>query len=279
MAEMADECRTLTSHEMLIKELGPLKLWEKVGEYHPTDRKVNKRGQARFGRRFPNGEEVPPDYVEECVCKVPIVHNCWIYRPTTADMVVVGNCCFKRFTDAEARLQRCRLCGQQHRNRKEGLCNACGKCECGIWLPEYEPDNFCKKCFDRKGDRRPPPPPPPPPNICEVCGPVGQRALNHHSECDGCCWQPARSASGREKWCWLNSSYGLCPDGRSLWANSRGEMIPRRFLSPDLSHQSIRMFLEKREKRAGELRRHDDECVPIIPRRPPPAKPQPRSGA
>ena len=178
-------------------------------------------------------------------------------------MVVVGNCCYQRFTDddKDARLQRCRLCGQGHKNRKAGVCNGCGKCPHGKWLPEYEDKLFCMICFDGSGKPRPPPPPPP---ACEVCGSTSR--LNRQRECSSCGWEIGYARSGQPKWSFRDSAYGLCPGGDALWALTKGELIPRRFLSPDLSHRSLRMFLEKKEGCADTLRRHDEESQPILPR-------------
>jgi hypothetical protein len=84
-------------------------------------------------------EDLPP-WAAECVCGVYIEENCYIRKSSRAldsavggpDLLILGNCCIKRFVPTCGR--NCRDCGASHRNRKVDLCNACrlGKCDrCG----------------------------------------------------------------------------------------------------------------------------------------------------
>ena len=56
-----------------------------------------------------------------CVCHQPIMWNCYLLTPDGRDIVVVGNCCIKRFTDNQ--LRTCCVCSEPHRNRNYDLCN------------------------------------------------------------------------------------------------------------------------------------------------------------
>ena len=89
---------------------------------------------------FPSKD--PLDTVDKCVCGHKIFENCYI---TDGDeIVVLGNCCIKRFIKKSSRT--CDQCGNPHRNRKVNKCNECrrGTCEsCGCSCnPDYA------KCYN-----------------------------------------------------------------------------------------------------------------------------------
>ena len=62
-----------------------------------------------------------PHHKGHCVCDHPIVWNCYLLSPDGRNIIVVGNCCIKRFTDNK--LRTCCVCGAEHRNKVYDLCN------------------------------------------------------------------------------------------------------------------------------------------------------------
>lgn len=104
-----------------------------------------------FYLNFKNERELP-QHEDKCVCGHKIKENCYI---TNKDIILVlGNCCIKKYIDKSGRT--CEKCGKPHQRRKINLCKECdvkpktGKlCEiCG------EPHrrritNRCQDCSDR----------------------------------------------------------------------------------------------------------------------------------
>jgi hypothetical protein len=84
----------------------------------------------------------------QCVCKVKIVHNCYITKNNDIDtIIVIGNCCIKRFMKHTGRT--CDECDEPHKNRLMNKCNDCKKkyniCECGkIINKKYKSCFTCK---------------------------------------------------------------------------------------------------------------------------------------
>ena len=58
-----------------------------------------------------------------CVCGVAIVEQCFLEHLSSKALVVVGNCCIKRYVPKSGRT--CDGCGARHRNRRDNLCRAC----------------------------------------------------------------------------------------------------------------------------------------------------------
>ena len=91
-------------------------------------------------------EDLPP-WAAECVCGVHIEENCYIRKSSRAldsavggpDLLILGNCCIKRFVPTCGR--NCRDCGAAHNNRKVDLCNACR-----TDLREKKPRPLCADC-------------------------------------------------------------------------------------------------------------------------------------
>ena len=54
--------------------------------------------------------------VDECVCKVKILYNCFIYSETQDIMLVIGSCCNKNYTKNKNK-RFCSKCGVEHKNR------------------------------------------------------------------------------------------------------------------------------------------------------------------
>jgi hypothetical protein len=67
-----------------------------------------------------------PDKVHECVCGHHIKENCYI--TDGVEILVLGNCCIKRFVPKNSRT--CQVCGEPHKNRVVNRCNDCRKGIC-----------------------------------------------------------------------------------------------------------------------------------------------------
>jgi hypothetical protein len=62
-----------------------------------------------------------PPHEDHCACGHFIEKNCYISNKK--QILVIGNCCIKKFLKAKERT--CELCGNEHKNRRWNLCNNC----------------------------------------------------------------------------------------------------------------------------------------------------------
>lgn len=62
-----------------------------------------------------------PIHNDYCICGHTIVENCYISDGT--DILVIGNCCIKKFMKNSTRT--CETCKTQHKNRKVNKCKDC----------------------------------------------------------------------------------------------------------------------------------------------------------
>jgi hypothetical protein len=86
-----------------------------------------------------------PDIITECVCDHKIKNNCFIINKND-DIIVLGNCCIKKFIPKSGRT--CGRCGEPHKNRKFNLCNDCKIDACNNCGGEKEEHYYrcCNKC-------------------------------------------------------------------------------------------------------------------------------------
>jgi len=67
-----------------------------------------------------------PEWEGYCVCEHIIIENCYMAkRKDINTMIIIGNCCIKRFMPNSGRGRTCQQCGNGHRNSKRNLCNLC----------------------------------------------------------------------------------------------------------------------------------------------------------
>jgi len=64
-----------------------------------------------------------PDRRAFCVCGIKIMEQCFLEHEPSKELVVVGNCCIRRYVPKAGRT--CDCCGEGHRNRRDNLCHAC----------------------------------------------------------------------------------------------------------------------------------------------------------
>jgi len=86
------------------------------------------------------------DHKDECICGHEIERNRYI--TDNNKIIVLGNCCIKRFVVSNTRT--CDGCNKPHKNRKVNRCNDCriGICDnCGNKCrPQYK---TCYKCYKK----------------------------------------------------------------------------------------------------------------------------------
>lgn len=56
-----------------------------------------------------------------CICSHPIVENCYIENILDNKLVVVGNCCIKKFLKNNNKNRTCGICRTSHKNRKDNM--------------------------------------------------------------------------------------------------------------------------------------------------------------
>jgi hypothetical protein len=97
------------------------------------------------------GETPLPEADDKCLCGVAIVEQCFVSRDSgdSIDLLVLGNCCIKRFMPGENSGRTCDKCGAAHRNRKINKCNECkkGVCiTCGMVFKGGSKRCYCYRC-------------------------------------------------------------------------------------------------------------------------------------
>jgi len=76
--------------------------------------------------------EQRPPHKNYCICDHYIQENCYVVDKRDRDreqrkIVVIGNCCIKRFLPRDSQGRTCEICEKPHRNRKDNLCKDCRK--------------------------------------------------------------------------------------------------------------------------------------------------------
>lgn len=94
-----------------------------------------------------------PTKVDLCPCGHNIVENCYLYNTKNLEnpVIVVGNCCIKRFLP-EAAGRQCKICGAAHKSRKHNLCTNCKDKYCNYCDTSKKSTIFkskrCRECFN-----------------------------------------------------------------------------------------------------------------------------------
>lgn len=81
----------------------------------------------RYWKLRTKGEDPPPP-TNHCVCGHFIKENCYIENasdPSDIKLLILGNCCIKRFLPKQVSGRTCGSCRAPHRNRKDNFCNEC----------------------------------------------------------------------------------------------------------------------------------------------------------
>ena len=94
----------------------PLQEWKYIGG--------NRGRHARWYQNlYPDCS--PPYSKVKCICSHPIIENCYIQNKETDVILIVGNCCIKRFLPLESQGRTCPNCQEPHRNRNDPWCDDC----------------------------------------------------------------------------------------------------------------------------------------------------------
>jgi len=67
-----------------------------------------------------------PGEAQRCVCGQIIVENCYVTRTAKDIIVIMGNCCIKRYIPT-GMSKTCEICAKPHKNRKDDICKKCRK--------------------------------------------------------------------------------------------------------------------------------------------------------
>ena len=69
---------------------------------------------------------IKPGHTYSCACGHYIKENCYVTRAAKDIVVVMGNCCIKRFIPGGMN-KTCEICAKPHKNRKDDICKKCRK--------------------------------------------------------------------------------------------------------------------------------------------------------
>ena len=108
----------------------------------------NKGSHLNYYRLITN--DPLPEQFHKCVCNHTIKENCYITNPEETELIIIGNCCIKKFIDKKGRT--CSNCKAPHKKRKDNLCTDCRnlkKCTgCNQLLNKNHGYKFCTyRCF------------------------------------------------------------------------------------------------------------------------------------
>jgi hypothetical protein len=89
---------------------------------HVKDMKANRHlNYWNMTRNY----EIHPPHKEYCICRTPIMENCYaVDKRDKEKLVCLGNCCIERFLGDSAK-RTCERCDEPHRNRKDNFCKEC----------------------------------------------------------------------------------------------------------------------------------------------------------
>jgi len=90
-----------------------------------------------------------PDLKDECVCGHAIKENCYITNDLLdGELLILGNCCIKKFLPKDNAGRTCEICKKPHKNRKDNRCKQCRIKFCQDCTKEkYRNYNKCKDCL------------------------------------------------------------------------------------------------------------------------------------
>jgi hypothetical protein len=92
---------------------------------------------ANYWRTMGRTKAEMPPHKNICACGHEIDENCFIEHKSSGKLIVLGNCCIKRYIPDSGRT--CERCGDPHKNRKDNRCNSCRLFyKCDLCLHENE---------------------------------------------------------------------------------------------------------------------------------------------
>jgi hypothetical protein len=128
-----------------------------------------------FFKKNPNARQLPEEK-DNCICGHHIKENCYIKHIITGTVIVVGNCCIKKYLPEENRNKTCSKCNKAHRNRNFDMCNNC-RPTC-IDCSKYSVINYCGTCSINMGDNKC--------NNCIRSNTCNDCIFTHYKKCINC---------------------------------------------------------------------------------------------
>jgi hypothetical protein len=94
-----------------------------------------------------------PAKQQQCICSTHIKEQCFIANPDFTQLLVVGNCCIKKFLKDSGRT--CEHCKKAHKNRLYNRCNDCKNLcnECNIVSINSKYTTTCYSCKCKKNKK------------------------------------------------------------------------------------------------------------------------------
>jgi hypothetical protein len=129
-----------------------------------------------FNLKYKNTKIKLPRHKENCVCCHDIRENCYITNGD--DIIVLGNCCIKRFLPNDKSLRTCGKCSKPHKNITVNRCNDCryGLCDkCDIQIKKKY--HKCTNCYPDICNAS---------NIVKYCQKCNNTHYNIVNKCDEC---------------------------------------------------------------------------------------------
>jgi len=123
-------------------------------DYFAKNYKYYGGSEGRHGNYFKlltkyTDEKAPP-YTYYCVCGHDIKENCFVKDTITGNILVIGNCCIKKFMLINNG-RTCELCGATHKNRTHNLCKDCNLIQNPSLVKEKKECIRCKNKHRRNG--------------------------------------------------------------------------------------------------------------------------------
>lgn len=84
-----------------------------------------KQNREHVCKLFTVDSLTEPEHYTKCICGQTIKYNCYIVDDEFSHLLIIGNCCIKKFIPIKTRT--CENCGQPHKNRTDNYCNTCRK--------------------------------------------------------------------------------------------------------------------------------------------------------
>ena len=82
-----------------------------------------KKLVTTFGEKYYEVVNIPT-HSSKCICGHHIEEQCYIQNIHTKEVVVVGNCCIKKFLGIDTS-SICQHCGNKNKSRKDSFCSEC----------------------------------------------------------------------------------------------------------------------------------------------------------
>lgn len=93
-----------------------------------------------------------PKLTYKCICNHSIIENCYLANEDKK-VLIIGNCCIKKFVAIENRNRRCNKCNEIHKNRKDNYCSFCRELCKNNQCNNFKKNKYteqCQECITKK---------------------------------------------------------------------------------------------------------------------------------